>query len=894
MSFQLNALNTGASQSELGQALEKLLQGMNDNPLFLYGFSTFDAGSAHLELQVDRTKLESFLIPVSNFFETLQNNLGSRYVNNIPLKGQVNKVIVQAAAAYRSDEQEVLNLYVPSSDGNLAQVRDFADFKTVMRPQSIDRFNQYLTASVTAQSAPSASTGEAIKEVQKLVDSLGAQYEIAWTGLSLQEVETQGLVFILIALAFLFGYLFLVALYESWLIAFAVIFTNIFAILGALSGLKLMNLPLSIYAQLGMVLLIGLASKNAILMVQFIKSYKEKGEGILSACLKGAGERFRAVVMTALTFILGVMPMIFASGAGAASQISMGTSVFFGMIAATCVGILFVPSLFALFDTIAVKFWPSRPMPKIILRDKTSENIFFKENTNTPFGKKKTTDEKGKVSFVFLSCLLFFFGVVLTIFLQACSVGPDYERPMFFSDAELAKALDFPAYPDGNKNNSMAKKEQGTLWTPLDFQDPVLNELLFVSFENSPTLRQAIARLLQGRANMDIATAAFFPQIDASGKYNFVKESKNMQYLVKQDYYQLGLDASWEIDIFGGTRRRKEAAKANLKSALYSLKSAGVSLMAEVALTYVRLRTTEEQIARLKENLAYQEQIYRLTVDKYETGLTNRIDVAQAAYLVKNTKAALPSLYYQQEALKNSLALLAGKLPKQLESVLNKKTVNLINRPFEYDLQKLYDLPLSVVRNRPDVRAAEEALIAQNAAVGAAIADMFPKVSVSGLLGLQSLHSSDLFQKNSYGYSYLPQISLPIFHFGALWGNVKLQEALKEEQKIAYEQALLSAAGQIRDALLALETEQERNFSAREAYFQMRKASDLTRNMYENGLVEYTDVLNAEERRLSAQEQMITSNGALYENIVAFYKAIGGEESFLKKEETTLLAEESF
>ena len=536
--------------------------------------------------------------------------------------------------------------------------------------------------------------------------------------------------------------------------------------------------------------------------------------------------------------------------------------------------------------------------------------------------------ERGFLSY-FLSCFFVFVCGVLSFWTVACSVGPDYERPEFFTDSELAEALRLPVLPgsgeavfmdeSSGKASQSAEKRSKTLktngeasfskrtssletdgavsfsqrtssaglkrapWTPLDFQDPVLNELLSVSFEGSPTLRQAIARLLQGRENLNIATAAFFPEIDAAGKYNFVKESKNMGYLMQQDYYQLGLDASWEIDIFGGTRRRREAAKANLNAALYSLKNAGVSLMAEVALTYVRLRTTEEQIIQLEENLRYQEQIYRLTADKYETGLASQIDVSQAAYLVENTRSSLPPLRYKREALKNSLALLAGKLPGQLDDILNKKTVNLINRPFEYDLQKLYDLPLSVVRNRPDVRAAEESLIAQNAAVGAAIADMFPKVSVSGLLGLQSLHSSDLFNKNSYGYSYVPEVSLPIFHFGALWGNVKLQEALKEEQKIAYEQALLSAAAQIRDALLALEAEQERNFAAREAYFQMREASDLTRNMYENGLVEYADVLDAEERRLSAQEQMITSNGALYEDIISFYKAIGGAESFLER-----------
>ena len=166
----------------------------------------------------------------------------------------------------------------------------------------------------------------------------------------MQEVKASGLIYILIALALIFSYLFLVALYESWCVPFSVMFTNIFAILGALIGLRLMNQSLSIYAQLGIVLLIGLASKNAILIVQFILDAIRNGKKPKEAALLGAEERFRAVLMTAFTFILGVFPMVVATGAGAASQISMGSAVFFGMIAATLVGVAFVPALFLIFD----------------------------------------------------------------------------------------------------------------------------------------------------------------------------------------------------------------------------------------------------------------------------------------------------------------------------------------------------------------------------------------------------------------------------------------------------------------------------------------------------------------------------------------------------------------
>ena len=323
----------------------------------MYAFSTYTAETPHAYIEINKEKAEVMKVPVSNIYSVLQNYLGAGYVNDINIGTQVNKVMIQADWEYRKDIDSIKKLYVKSSNDTMVPLGSLVDIKIVQAPRSYDRYNQYPSASITAMATPGVSSGQAMAAMEKLAqEALPDGYSYDWSTMSFQEKKASGQVGLLIFLAVLFGYLFLVAQYESWMLPVSVLTSVTVAMLGAFTGMFICGMSLSIYAQLGLILLVGLASKNAILIVEFARDERANGASIEKAALVGTKERFRAVLMTAFTFILGVYPLIVATGAGAGSRVAIGVPVFYGMLIGTAGGLVVIPLLYVLVQTITEKF----------------------------------------------------------------------------------------------------------------------------------------------------------------------------------------------------------------------------------------------------------------------------------------------------------------------------------------------------------------------------------------------------------------------------------------------------------------------------------------------------------------------------------------------------------
>ncbi len=489
--------------------------------------------------------------------------------------------------------------------------------------------------------------------------------------------------------------------------------------------------------------------------------------------------------------------------------------------------------------------------------------------------------------------LLLLAGVSL---LAGCTVGPDFARPPWYSPASW-----FGGAPEQQAARSETVSEPVDVrWWNL-FGDPELSSLEERVAGGNLDVRVATIQLAESRAQRGIAESNFYPSVNGSASYQREKVSNRGIFsafgsgagaggsggaggaggltggipasgsIPPLDIYQYGFDASWELDLWGRVRRSVESADASVTSSEEARRNALLSTVAEVARDYVQLRGVQRQIQIAEENVGVQQRSVQLTQERATGGLGTELDVANATAQLRTTASQIPQLRQQEAQLINALSLLLGQQPKALRDELATP------RPVPPVPPRVpVGVPSELARRRPDIRQAEAQLHGATATVGVAVADFYPRVTLSGNLAIQGIQPRYLSTWDARTYGFGPNVSLPIFQGGQLRATLELREAQQKEAAVNYQRTVLNAWHEVDNALTAYDTEQRRRDALEQAVAQNQRALGLATTRYQQGLVDFLTVLDTQRNLLQTEQQFAESTTNVSSNLVALYKALGG------------------
>ncbi len=446
-----------------------------------------------------------------------------------------------------------------------------------------------------------------------------------------------------------------------------------------------------------------------------------------------------------------------------------------------------------------------------------------------------------------------------------CSVGPDYRPPKFSAPAQWSEP------PLGGATNATVQVVE---WWKA-FHDPELDSLIERAVAANHDLRIAEGRLREARALRSGVIWDFGPTITGSAGYTDAQRSQNaLAFPVRKlhtDLYDAHFDARWEIDIFGGTRRQLESANAQYAAVVEDRRDVLVSVLSEVARNYVETRGFQQRLAIARKNIRAQTEAVEITRARFNAGLTSELDVKQAESLLATTRSQLPTLETAVKAGIHRLGVLLGQPPGALLTELSPEGAIPTTPP-----SVPVGLPSDLLRRRPDVRRAERQLAAATADIGVETAELFPKFSLIGTGGFQSLSASDWFAPGGKYWSAGPTVTWRLLDFGRIHAQIKAANARQQQALAAYEKTVLTSFEDVENALVAYANEQVRNRSLAEAVAANRRALELANDLYTKGLGDFLAVLDAERSLYQTEDQWVDSTRAVTENLVALYKALGG------------------
>ena len=688
-----------------------------------------------------------------------------------------------------------------------------------------DKFNMYYSATINGEPAHGTSSGQAMAILEEIArEHLPDNIGIEWSGLSYQEKKEGGQTGLVLALALLFVFLFLAAQYESWSVPVAVILSLPIAIFGAYLGIWVLGMESNVYFQIGLVMLVGLVAKNAILIVEFAKEEVEKGRSLEEAALTAAHLRFRPIVMTSLAFILGMLPLVFATGPGSESRQNIGTGVFFGMVVAVTVGIVFVPFFFVCIYKLKMKF------------------AARKRRKNTLPGAGAAV-----VALVLISGMS----------VSSCSpakhcAAPELDLPDMYSEDA------------GTDSLTIADIE----WWKV-YSDTTLQRLISDALEYNKDMLIAAGRVRELEYRYRVQRADLWPSVSANA-YAQNEYNNYGGHEPEPDDPEIGipkLSLSWEIDLWGHLRWASREKLAEYLSSVEAKRAVKMTIVADVARAYYELLSLDNELNIVRRTLSTRQAGVNTAKLRFEGGLTSEVPYQQSLVELATTASLVPDLEARVAMKESELAFLTGSYPKTIER--ERALLEL-----SYNKEVPLGVPSRLLERRPDIREAHQDLLAAQAAVGVAQAERFPTFTIDLTGGVESNAFSNLFR--SLFYFAGAELASPIFQFGKKKSQFKAAIARYDQTRYEYEKTVMQAFREVYDASVNFNSARKNTglkFDLQEA---TRKYVSLTMSQYINGTINYLDLLDAQRAYFDAQVEL--SNAIMNEHLalVDLYKALGG------------------
>jgi hydrophobe/amphiphile efflux-1 (HAE1) family protein/NodT family efflux transporter outer membrane factor (OMF) lipoprotein len=834
------------------QQVQAFTQAANQLPASGGLNSNFRANVPQLYVEVDRATAKARGVQLNELFGTLQALLSTLYINDFNLLGRTYRVQAEAQTAFRQTPADLGRLHVRGANDEMIPISALTRTEFRGGPTLVTRFNGYPSALLAGAPVAGASSGELMEQLDLLTQTQFASQGIGleYSGQSFLERTSSGAGIFVFALGLIIVFLVLAAQYESFSIPFAILLGVPFGLLGALLGIGLRDLPADIYFQVGLITVVGLAAKNSILIVEFANDMVKHGHDLRHAAVEAGRQRLRPILMTSFAFILGVSPLLFAGGAGAASRHSMGTSVFAGMLFATLIGVFFIPLFFTLIR-----------------------------------GRGRATSRPSATGVAMVA-------VVTAV--SGCAVGPDYEpTPTLAARARVGAAASSPemrAFLDSLSAAQEAAAQDATelavattalpvpasgglppddlRWLTI-LQDTVLMRLVGAAVDQNRDLVAARARVREFRAEVGAVRAPLLPDLTLNTSAG--RQQVAFGNFPPQLFTALTATGNfaWELDFWGETRRGVEAANADLDGQVAAERGRVLQIVSEMATGYLQLLALDQERALAEEALASRRETLDLARGRFQQGVTSELDVAQFEAQLAVPAVALAEVQQLQALQENALSELIGQPPS---SIPRGGTL----RQAALALTVPDSVSAELLARRPDVQQAERAFAAATARIGVADAARLPEVSIFSSYGTQASEPDQIFDSNSRIWSAQAGLSFRVYTGGELESRSEAARARADQAAADYERTVLTALRESSDALTAIRASRDQVIAEQTRTAALRRAFQLAELRYGSGISSYLEVLDAQRSLFDAELALTRAELRQLIAAVQLYKALGG------------------